>query len=105
MEGNETPEEAVLRELEEELDYKPTTLEYFGQFEYTPSTAGKFAGKKIIQHVFLEKITEKLLNCVVNEGESMVILPIDTAIGGNGFVDGSTRFLVEVKRYLEMKKG
>ena len=46
---------------------------------------------------FLEETNDELLHSKVLEGASMVLLSIDKAISGEGFVEGSTRFLKEVK--------
>jgi len=100
IEQDESPEEAMLRELSEELDYTPVAMKYFGQYEYTTETEGKYKGLRIIQHVFLEEISDKLLNSTVLEGASIALIPIDKAISGEGFVEGSTKFLIDVKTFI-----
>lgn len=100
MESGESPMDAVKRELLEELNYSPKELEYFDKFEYDFVNEGEYEGLRIIQHVCLSPITDKLLNSKVLEGKSTVTLPIDEAIQGEGFVKNATNFLIDVKAYL-----
>lgn len=54
-EEKESPEETVLRETKEELDYIPDNLYYFGKYELPITTVEVFATK--VNNDFEEKIT------------------------------------------------
>ncbi|MDD4662079.1 MAG: NUDIX domain-containing protein [Candidatus Pacebacteria bacterium] len=53
-EGNESPEETLLREVKEELDYIPSNLDYFGKYEMPVSVVDVFITK--VEEDFEEKI-------------------------------------------------
>lgn len=54
VEGSETPEEAMLREIKEELDYLPTRYDLFGLYEIPQQTMSLFVEK--VDNDFEKKI-------------------------------------------------
>src|SRR3989344_7963560 len=60
MELNEKPEDAMIREIQEELCFKPQNYEFLGRFEYPDW----------ICHMYMEKVWENFENDIkVMEGE------------------------------------
>ena len=93
IEPGETKEEAMIRELDEELGYSPKKLEYWDTFSYIFQEKGKYEGWKIIQHVFLSPITQELLKAKIHEGDGLKVMKLEDVIKGAGFPKGSTDFL------------
>ena len=96
----ETPKQAVLRELSEEITYKPKKLKYMGKFEYVIEEEYPWKGTKIIQHVYISPATNELLQSEVHEGDGMIVISLEEAIKGDGFPKKSTRFLKKIKKEL-----
>lgn len=55
LEERETPLESVIRETEEELGHKPTSVEYIGEFEALTSE-----GRQIKMYVFTGRVAEDI---------------------------------------------
>ncbi|MBI5126522.1 MAG: NUDIX hydrolase [Candidatus Taylorbacteria bacterium] len=73
LENNETPEQALVRELKEELDYSVTNATYVGEHPYTlPETQ-----ETGIQHVFTE-LYDPAKTFHLNEGAGIEWHPLDT---------------------------
>ncbi|MFC1625968.1 NUDIX domain-containing protein [Patescibacteria group bacterium] len=100
LEPGETPKEALLRELSEEISYKPKKITFWDVFEYTIKEKGGWHGIKIIQHVFLSPITPALLKTKVYEGDGIIVMNLNKAIKGEGFPKNSTRFLNKLREKL-----
>jgi len=65
---DETPEQALRRELLEELRYSPEILNFFIKQNTICKITGKFYGWKVIEHIFLSPITPELLGSPCLEG-------------------------------------
>ena len=96
IEEGETKEEAVRREMLEELGFIPKILTYLGKYPFIVKETGKFKGLRVEQFVFISPITQRLIKSKIKEGDGMVLIDLDKAIAGDGFIQGSTYFLNEV---------
>ena len=101
MEENETPEEAVRRELFEELSVEDIGLKYWGEFSFTPTDPVNEQRGPYEFHIFIAPISPELLKAKVSEGESLVLMPIDDVIRGEGFTAGMTEFVKKLKSDLQ----
>lgn len=112
IDANETKEEAIIRELDEELGYNCAIIKYLGVVydEYN------LLRRKNINHYFLCKTVSKTHIHHVSFGDSMIetihFLPIDEAIAKYEAMDGPLARLVKerelpvlkfVKKILEME--
>jgi len=70
----ETPEEAVIRETEEELKYKLSNFEYIGNYKNTLDDA-----YIIDRYIFVFPLGDKLSKFVLNEREKMQLFSIEEA--------------------------
>lgn len=104
IEPGETPEQAIKRELKEELEFVPKELDYWGKYSFRikGSKNPKYNGWLINQYIFLAPINSIPKGTIIKEGNGMVKMTIDEAIKGTGFPSGadSTRFLKKVKKEL-----
>lgn len=66
VEANETPYEALIRELEEELDVKPIAVEFYKTFE-----VHKGDSKPNTKHVFVVHIAESAGALTLYEGQEL----------------------------------
>jgi len=94
----ETKENAIKRELQEEIGYVPEILKYLGKYTYLVSEEGKYKGWKINQFVFTSPITPELKKAKVKEGGGIIKMPLDVASQGQGFPQGSTSFMSVLKK-------
>jgi 8-oxo-dGTP diphosphatase len=79
-EEGETPEEAMKRELQEELNYIPEQLELWKKFTYVVDFEGDYLHWVINHDVFLSPITEELTNAKVEEGDDVTIMTMQEAL-------------------------
>ena len=103
MASGETPQEAVERELIEELNYRPEELEYWGASSFTIKEKGKYYGYKLDFAIFISPTTPSLMSSSVLEGKGLVKLPIENVIKEKGFSKGVAAFMPKLKRDLEQK--
>lgn len=103
IEKGETPEQAIKRELQEELGFVPEKLDFWCNFSYIVSEEGKYNGWSINQSVFISPITLELEKAETHEGEGMIKMTIDEAINSRGFSIGGTEFLRKLKSELLAK--
>jgi len=80
IEKKETPQQAIRRELIEELNYSPKTLEFWTDYSFTVTQPGPHHGLDITLHIFLSPITEELLSSKIEEGSGFVTLSIQEAL-------------------------
>ena len=73
IEDGETPEQAVVRETEEELGYKLVNFEYIGNYKNT------IDGYTIDRHIFVSPLEDKLSKFTLYEGEQMQLFAINEA--------------------------
>ena len=100
IELGETPDQAVRRELKEELGFIPEKLDFYCHDSYLVVEEGKYHGWLINQAVFISPITPELDRAKVYEGEGLVKMTIDEAIESKGFSVGGTKFLKRIKKKL-----
>lgn len=101
IKSKESPKEALARELDEELGYKPKKLEFWEVFKYSVKEKGAWHGHHILQYVFLSSTTPELLNSKVLEGDGFIIISLEKAIKGEGFPKDSMKFLKGFKARLQ----
>lgn len=89
----ESPEDAIRRELFEEIGHIPEKLEYWLEDSYKWEKEGKYKGWLINCHVFLSPITPKLEKARIAEGEGAIKMSLKRVIKNKGFPEGSTKFL------------
>jgi 8-oxo-dGTP pyrophosphatase MutT (NUDIX family) len=96
IEPGENPEQALRRELIEELNYHPKSLTYWGSYQLHPDLAGE---------LFLSPITPELLNSTPEVGTEIVVMSIDRAIKNENYEFGQidTQFLLRVKSDISQK--
>jgi len=104
IESGETPDQAIKRELKEELGFVPEKLDFWCNASYIVVEPGKYHGWKINQAVFVSPITPELEKTETHEGEGMVKITIDEAIASKGFSVGGTKFLKKIKKELFSSK-
>lgn len=99
IEEGETSEQALMRELGEELNYVPLEINYWGRFTFSVLSSGEtYQGE-----MFFSPITEELLNTKPKEGSGKIIVPLDQIIENKNNEIGpvTTDFLIKIKRDLQ----
>jgi len=84
LEDNETKEEAIKRELKEELGFVPESLNYWTDYSFIVGEENNYKGWQINLYVFLSPITKDLDTAVVNEG-GIIKMNIKEAVKNNLF--------------------
>lgn len=80
VELGETIEEALLRELKEELNYFPKEYKMLGFHEFTVAESGIYKDWAVRVNYFVSPLTKNLQNSIVKEGLKYEIIPLDTAL-------------------------
>ena len=85
IEPYETPEAGFLRELEEELGWRPTVYEMYGAAPYTAQT-GLMSDRPNSQliYVYAAAVDVPFRQLVLHEGQGMVVLPVGRPSGDDG---------------------
>ncbi len=92
IEAGETPEEACVREIEEELQYAPASMKYFSRYE---------SGTAII-HVFIEEVADDFESRVtVCEGEYGMFKPVSVVRSAPDVALFTKLIVLEVVLYLD----
>lgn len=98
IEAGETPDEALRRELLEEIDYIPKDLTFWTENNFT-LTEGAYKNWFIESSVYLSKVTDGLKKARVIEGNRIVKMNIQSAIKNSGFHKAD----VELLKKLQLK--
>ena len=77
IEKGETKEEAIRRELQEELGFIPNELKYIGTYPFIVQEESKLKGWKINQVMFTAPITPEVEKANISEGEGLIKLKIE----------------------------
>jgi len=103
IEGNETPRQAIRRELLEEIGFIPERLDYWLKYSYPVSIEKKEKQRSYLVNcwVFLSPMTEKLKKTKVLEGKGMVKMKLDEVIKGKDFPPNGTKFLKKLRGFVE----
>ncbi len=101
IEEGESPEQALKRELSEELGYILEDLTYWTDNNFKITDDGQYKNWFIECSVYLSKIDDKLFNAKIVEGKSFIKMNIDEAIKNKGFHYGDITLLKKLKNYLE----
>jgi len=98
IEPGETPEQAIKRELKEELGFVPEKLDFWCYLSYPVVEDGKYHGWMMNHDIFLSPITPGLEKIKTYEGEGVVKMTINEAIESKGFSTGGTELLKKFKK-------
>lgn len=102
IEEGETPEQAVKREILEELKYQPKKIKYWGPYSFVIDSPGSDDhGEIFYGEIFLSPITRELLDSRVEEGSGRAIVHIDLAIENPNKEFGPTsinKYMSKVKK-------
>jgi mutator protein MutT len=101
IDENETREQAISRELEEELGFIPEALEFWDTYSYVLDSEGKYNGWLIKLNVFTAPITDRILRAKVREGDWVVLVPLDQAIESDGLLPGDVGLLKRFRSFLK----
>jgi 8-oxo-dGTP pyrophosphatase MutT (NUDIX family) len=93
LEKDETPDQAIRRELLEELTLEPKKLQHIFDHEYS-SPNGK---EKIYYSVFISPLDPVVKKSQVREGKGMIIIPLNEAIFSNFFWKADRQILDRVR--------
>jgi mutator protein MutT len=105
VEKGETKEQALYRELNEELGYKPKQVQYLFKHKVKVTREGKFKNWTIYLHVFVSPITKELIECKVYEGKGKLEINIDKAIEQkHQFLEHDDEILERVKEEILLSK-
>lgn len=99
IENSESPEEAIRRELKEEMGFVPDKLDYWDKFSYEVQEDCKYKGWLITFFVFVSPITERLKKAQTTEGKGIIEMDIERVYKGEAFPAGSTEFLKDFNRH------
>lgn len=105
IEEGETPKEAIIRELEEELDLVLEELKHWGDYSFVIEEKGKFHDYKLNISVFITPVDSGFEKTEAKEGASVVALPIQKVISGEGFLKGMASFMPELQEHLREELG
>jgi len=98
IEEGETPEQAVVRETEEELGYKLANFEYVGNYKNTLEN-----GYTIDRYIFVSPLKNKISKFEQKEGDKMQLFTIEEAKRLK-MVSGDYEALDMVAKYLGAAK-
>lgn len=92
IEEGETPKQALYRELEEELNYKPKKLVYWGKYSFTIDLPGsEYDGEERFGELYLSPITRELKD--KNEYKTFgKLLPLDRILENKNHEFGPVKF-------------
>jgi len=85
IEDGESPDEAMHRELIEEIGYVPEKLSFWTNFTFVVNIDGKYKDWEINHDVFLSPITERLMKTEVFEGDGVEIMSFERALAHPDF--------------------
>lgn len=95
FEGEENKEEALYREIQEELSYTPVAPFYFGRYEVANA----------IMHVFLEEVSEDFEEkVIVGEGEYGKFLTLDHIFYSEAVLLSTQLAIYEIVQFLDKGK-
>jgi len=77
LDPGETPEVAMLRELEEEIGYRPSQVKLFERYE----------DPQVIRHVFYAPLTVPVSDLELNEGWDLGLFSLEDVKRGDRFSD------------------
>jgi 8-oxo-dGTP pyrophosphatase MutT (NUDIX family) len=101
IEEGETPEQAVKREILEELNYHLKEIKYWGPYSFVIDSPGSDDyGEVFYGEIFLSPITQELIDSKVEEGSGKAMVNIDLAIENPNREFGPT----SIKKYMSKVK-
>ena len=82
IEAGETPEVGVLRELEEEISYRPPHLDFFKTY----------TADQVIRHIFYGELTVEIDRLVLGEGADLKLVSLEEIAAGQAFSPALQQF-------------
>ncbi|KKQ43170.1 MAG: NUDIX hydrolase [Microgenomates group bacterium GW2011_GWC1_37_8] len=105
IEMEETAEQAVRRELQEELQYNPKVLRYWGVYLFKIDLPGsKYNGKVRYGELFLSPITDELLKTKSEDDTEKIILPGKRVLENKDKEFGPVEFINSAKLKRDLTK-
>lgn len=101
IQEGETPDQAIKRELKEEIGLIPQNLKFWLRDSYLVEEPGEYHDWLINCDVFLSPITPELEKCQVAEGKGVIKMSLKKVIKGEGFPKNATKFLKGLKTKLK----
>lgn len=93
IEEGETAEQALRRELSEELNYGPKHLKYWGKYSFTIDLPGsEYDGNTRYGELFLSPVTSKLMESTLEGDTEMALLPMNRVLENKNKEFGPVRF-------------
>lgn len=102
IEKNETPGQAIKRELLEELGFVPKKLDFWLEYSYVVEEEGRYKDWLINCHVFLSPVTSRLEKSEITEGKGLAKMKLDKVIEGKDFPTKSTEFMKKFRSRLRL---
>ena len=98
IEEGETKEQALYRELKEELNYKPDIIQYLYNTSIKVHRDGLYKDCVLNIDVFISPITNELRKCKVYEGKDKVEINIEKALElKERFLEHDDKILMKVR--------
>ncbi len=95
VEEGETPEQALYRELEEELKFKPEKVTFWRTYSFGVTDESKYKDWEINIYAFLIPAPDNFENYPVYEGNRVVKMSLDQAISEPGFLHEEDRLVLK----------
>jgi len=103
IEEGETSEQALRRELKEELNYNPRQLKYWGKYSFIIILPGsKYDGNIRYGELFLSPVTQELMAASTEDDTEMTLLPLDRVFENRNYEFGPVKFkdVIKIKKDL-----
>jgi len=101
IDERETPKQALIRELREELRYVPEKFVFWKIHSFIMEEGGKYNGWLISLHTFFSPAPEGLENFKVYEGKGIVKMNLSKAASNSGFHAKDRELLQSLKAALD----
>jgi len=89
----ETAEQALRRELVEELNYKPKILRYWGRYSFVINLPNsRFNNEIRYGELFLSPVTQELMAVNTEDDSEKTLLPIDRVLENRNYEFGPVKF-------------
>ena len=105
IEKDETSEQALRRELREELDYAPEVLKYWGVFKFKIIMPGTNEDGEIrTAQMYISSVTQKLLDATSEDDTEKAMIPMEDVLRNKNQDFGPVEFLDAARLKSDLKK-